>query len=63
MNVVLDEAETEVITRVLRGFLGDLRMEIGRTEKREWREGLKADEEAIKRILTKLGVAQPTPLV
>ena len=63
MNILFDDAEIEVLTRVLRGFLGDLRMEIGRTENLELREGLRTDEEAIKRVLTKLGVSQPTPLV
>ncbi|MBI4497623.1 MAG: hypothetical protein HY689_06990 [Chloroflexi bacterium] len=55
MDIRLEDNEFEVLRRALTMFLSDLRMEISNTEKYELRESLKADEAAIKAILTKLG--------
>ncbi len=57
MQLDLSEAEIEVIGRVLRNYLGDLRMEIRDTENYEFREGLKQDEQTINVFLARLPAA------
>lgn len=61
MEITLDANEVDVVGRTLRNFLGDLRMEISNTEKYDLRQSLKADEDAIKQVLTKLGVDWASP--
>lgn len=57
MQLELSDREMEVIGRVLRNYLGDLRMEIRDTENFDFRQDLKADEEAIKSFLGRLPAA------
>ncbi len=57
MQLDLSEAEIEVIGRVLRNYLGDLRMEIRDTENYEFREGLKQDEQTLNVFLARLPAA------
>jgi hypothetical protein len=59
MELSLEPRESEVLARILTASLGDLRMEISNTERYEYRESLKADEEIIKAILERLGVKHP----
>lgn len=54
MQVDMTDSEVEVIGRVLRNFLGDLRMEVRDTEDHDFREGLKQDEQTINAFLARL---------
>jgi hypothetical protein len=55
MELNLDQDEAQLIARVLRNHLGDLREEIYKTENFDWRQGLHEDEAIIKRLLSRLG--------
>jgi hypothetical protein len=60
VRIDLDQEGAEVLARVLKNYLPDLRFEISNTERMEFREGLKADEDRIKAIvedLSKQGIA------
>ena len=54
MDLKLQEDEVALLERVLTQALGDLKMEITDTENYDMREGLKRDEEALKRIIRQL---------
>jgi hypothetical protein len=54
MGLELNDSEIEVIGRVLRNYLGDLRMEIRDTEDHDFRAGLKQDEQVITSFLARL---------
>jgi hypothetical protein len=58
MAFVFTPDEVELLQRILREFLSDLRMEIADTERYELRQSLKGDEERIKVLLTRLEQAQ-----
>ncbi|HEX6511769.1 MAG TPA: hypothetical protein VF157_05695 [Chloroflexota bacterium] len=55
MNLELNQEESDLLGRVLNNYLGDLRMEIGKTENYDWRQSLHADEDRIKAVLARLG--------
>lgn len=50
----LEPAEATLLRQILERFLGDLRMEIGKTERFELRQDLKHDEETVKAMLGRL---------
>lgn len=50
----LDSREKETLVEVVRSFLAELRNEVGHTDRLEYRERLKDQEELIHRILVKL---------
>jgi len=50
----LDEADRELLKRILDRYLGNLRMEISNTENFDWRKALHTDEDRIKAMLAKL---------
>jgi hypothetical protein len=55
------EEEGALLLRTLESALGDLRMEVGKTENFEMRQGLKHDEELLKAMIARLrAVASPT---
>lgn len=54
MQLALGTEETELLLRILHGYLSDLRMEIAGTESFDFRQGLKQDEERIKALLGRL---------
>ena len=55
MQLNLDANEAAALLNVLNSYIPQLREEIGKTEKYEMREELKADEQTLRGIVTKLG--------
>jgi hypothetical protein len=54
MQLELNEEERRTIRHALEVYVSDLREEIVKTEKHEWRVALHAEEEALKRVIGKL---------
>lgn len=54
MDLYLEARESELLMRLLEYRLGELRREIHHTDRRAFKEGLKADEAVIEHILAKL---------
>jgi hypothetical protein len=57
MELDLTDFERRVLVEVLRDAMGDLKAEINRTETRAFKEELKAREEVLNGVLTRLGAA------
>ncbi|MBX5460971.1 MAG: hypothetical protein IRZ28_07770 [Steroidobacteraceae bacterium] len=55
MILDLTEAERSTTRRALEIYLADLREEIVKTEKHEWREALHAEKQLLQRVLEQLG--------
>jgi hypothetical protein len=55
MQLTLEPKETALLRQVLERYLGDLRMEVGKTENFSMRQELKQDEEVVKGLITRLG--------
>lgn len=55
MDLRLNDNETELLRRLLRYQLGELRMEIADTDRLAWREKLHEDEVMMKALLERLG--------
>lgn len=56
MQIQVDGEEARLLRSVLERYLGDLRAEIYKTENATMRDGLKADETAIKTLLGRIAV-------
>lgn len=54
MNLELSESETQILRTVLVAYLSDLREEIVKTDKHEWRVALHHEENILKSIVTRL---------
>ncbi len=54
MNLELSETEARILRKTLEGCLSELRKEIVKTEKHEWRVALHREEDALKAILNRL---------
>ena len=54
MELTLQDEEAKLLKEILERYLSNLRMEIAGTEKFELREALKADEESLKQIISRL---------
>lgn len=54
MQVQLEPAEANLVVSMLETSLGDLRMEIGKTENFDMRNDLKRREDSLKTILARL---------
>ncbi len=54
MQLELNEEERRTLRGALQSYVSDLREEIVKTEKKEWRVDMRADEERLKRILERL---------
>ena len=54
MDLYLDARETELLLRILEHRLEDIRREIHHTDHAHFKAGLKADQEVMQHILTKL---------
>ncbi len=54
MNLELAEEEVRVLRTTLEGCISDIREEIVKTEKHEWRAALHREEDILKSILGKL---------
>jgi hypothetical protein len=57
MNLTLSKEEAALLERILRGDLGDLKTEIGKTENYDWRVAMKQDEEMLMQIIERLANA------
>jgi hypothetical protein len=54
MQLTLRPEEAALLRQVLTNYLSDLRMEIGKTEKYDWRQALKRDEALLNELLVRL---------
>jgi hypothetical protein len=54
MVLELNDKEQEILKRALDSFEGELRTEIGKTDKRDFKEALLDDEVVIKKIIEKI---------
>lgn len=61
MELKLEHPEAELLASVLERHLGNLRMEIGKTENFEMRNDLKRDEEALRALLGRLKASLQAP--
>lgn len=63
MSVALNETESELVLRILKNYLPELREEVYKTENFDWRQSLKTDEAGVKELIARLesavGTAQP----
>jgi len=59
MQLTLDTSEATLLRNVLEQHLGDLRMEIGKTENYDLRNSLKHDEVTLNHILDGLRAGTP----
>lgn len=57
MTLDLDIEESRLLTVVIRNYISNLREEIVKTEKHEWREALHHEERMLNGILGKLPTA------
>jgi hypothetical protein len=55
MDLQLDDRDAELLRSILERYLGDFRMEIGKTEDFDMRNDMKKDEARLKAIMSKLG--------
>ena len=55
MNLELTDQERDVIRQALKVYVSDLREEITKTEKHEWKKGLHAEEDVLKQVIARLG--------
>jgi len=53
MTVEINEEEKEVICHALNVYLGDLRQEIVKTDKREMRDDLHREEDVLKNFISR----------
>ena len=54
MNLALTDQERDVLRQALKVYLSDLREEITKTEKHEWKAGLHEEEDVLKQIIERL---------
>ncbi len=57
----LDSEETAVLRQVMERYLSDLRMEITDTDRKDYREMLKAQRRSLEGILDRLGPSRRGP--
>ena len=55
MNLELADRERDVIRNALKVYLSDLRAEITKTEKHEWKAALHDEENVLKQVIDRLG--------
>lgn len=54
MHIELNEEERHALQHALKVYLSDLREEIAKTEKHEWRVGLHAEKDVLQRLVERL---------
>jgi hypothetical protein len=54
MTLELNAEESRLVAEVLKNYISNLREEIVKTEKHDWREGLHREEGLLKEILARL---------
>ena len=57
-TIDLAPAEMEKLIEILKSYLSDLRLEIGDTKKKSYREDLKEQEEFLKGVIERMEAAQ-----
>jgi hypothetical protein len=57
MQLELNDKERGVVRHALLVYLSDLREEIVKTEKHEWRQGLHEEEDILKQVIERLAGA------
>lgn len=55
ITLMLEEKDRDLLRRVLEYYLSELRMEVAGTDRQEFRDKLKDEEETLKIILSRLG--------
>ncbi len=55
MNLELADRERDVIRNALKVYLSDLREEITKTEKHDWKVALHEEEDVLKQVIDRLG--------
>lgn len=55
MQLDLNDEERRALQHALQVYLSDLREEIAKTEKHEWRVGLHAEKDLLQRVVERLG--------
>ena len=61
MELKLEQPEADLLIDILESHLGDLRMEIGKTENFDMRNELKHDEEMLKSMIVRLKATASLP--
>ena len=61
MELKLDQPEANLLIDILESHLGDLRMEIGKTENFDMRNELTHDEEMLKSMIVRLKATASLP--
>lgn len=54
VTLELNVEEQNMLARILTSYLSDLRFEVADTDRLEWREKLKGEEEFVKKLLNTL---------
>lgn len=54
MQLELNEEEVRILRQALEVYVSNLREEIVKTEKHEWREGLHREEDVLKLVIARL---------
>jgi hypothetical protein len=54
MNLELSDEEREIVRRALDNYISNLREEIVKAEKHEWKAGLRNEQEVLKRVVSRL---------
>lgn len=54
MHIELTDNERKIVCHALEVYLSDLRSEITKTEKHEWKKGLHNEEDTLKEVIEKL---------
>ncbi|NSW57836.1 MAG: hypothetical protein HPY44_17680 [Armatimonadetes bacterium] len=54
MELTLSDQERDAVRHALEVYLGELREEIVKTEKREWKTKLHEEEDLLKQVLARL---------
>ena len=57
MQLELDAQEQQALTDVLRNYLSELKTEISHTDRKEYRDQLKVQDQLLRHILGRVGTA------
>jgi hypothetical protein len=57
MSLRLETRERKIVRHALETYLSDLRVEIVKTEKYDWRVSMRQEEKALKRVIARLAAA------
>ena len=55
MNLELADRERDIVRNALKVYLSDLREEITKTEKHDWKVALHEEEDVLKQVIDRLG--------